>query len=35
MDKIRALHTPLQQITVGSGSRLSTQTWELEDKDQT
>ena len=27
MDKMRALHTPLQQITVGSGLRLSTHTW--------
>ena len=35
MERILALHTPLQQITVGSGRRLSTQTWEYEDKDQT
>ena len=35
MERIRALHTPLQQITVGSGRRLSTQTWEYEDKNQT
>ena len=26
MDRILALHTPLQQITVGSGRRLNTQT---------
>ena len=26
MERIRALQTPLQQITVGSGRRLSTQT---------
>ena len=26
MERILALHTPLQQITVGSGRRLSTQT---------
>ena len=27
MERILALQTPLQQITVGSGRRLSTQTW--------
>ena len=27
MERIRALQTPLQQMTVGSGKRLSTQTW--------
>ena len=26
MERMRALQTPLQQITVGSGSRLSTHT---------
>ena len=26
IERIRALHTPLQQTTVGSGLRLSTQT---------
>ena len=27
MERILALQTPLQQITVGSGIRLKTQTW--------